>query len=509
MKNTSFFKTLTLFAAFALVSAVSVHAETWSYEFEKPAPFTSNGTESLDGISWTLDGDGGFLGWDGNTNKGQQFGSSGNPYTSLSLSTSDFVGTINSVVVNAATASKGVAFMSLTVGGAPFGSEQSLTSESADYTFSGSAAGEIVISMTQTSSKALYIKSITVDYTPGVVAVVRPVATPAAGFYTEAQNVTLTCATEGATIRYTLDGKEPTATSTEYTAPIAISKTTTLKAIAIKGEDISSVLTAEYEFPAVYENIAALMSASPEKGTKILISGTVTVTYQNGSYLYVSDNTGAMLIYGYNIGTFANGDTFTGLSGEVDIFYAALQIKDPELPAPGKGGKIEPAEMKPEDITKEDVHSYIILRGVETPADLTLSEDSRDGEIVSGSGTLALYNNYKFDFTLKAGVKYDMVAIVGYREDDKGARVQLYPITVTESAGSAVRPVSVKGVEAYSADGVLYVSAAVGDRIEVYSLLGSLLYNAPAADAVTAIEGLPQSVVIVRVGRAATKVVVR
>ena len=360
-----------------------------------------------------------------------------------------------------------------------------------------------------TESTQLRIVSITVTYTLGEVAVERPVATPAAGFYTEAQNVTLTCATEGATIYYTLDGKEPTAASTEYTAPIAISKTTTLKAIALKGEDISSVLTAEYEFPAVYENIAALMSASLEDGVKVLISGAVTVTYQNGGFLYVADNTGAALIYGFDLGEFVNGDTFTGIVGTTKNYNGALQLTDPELPAPGKGGKIEPAEMKPEDITKEDVHRYIVLRGIETPADLTLSEDSRDGEIVSGSGTLALYNNYKFDFTFKAGVKYDMVAIVGYREDDKGARVQLYPITVTESAGSAVRPVSVKSVEAYSADGVLYVSAAVGERIEVYSLLGSLLYNAPAADAVTAIEGLPQSVVIVRVGRAATKVVVR
>ncbi len=358
-------------------------------------------------------------------------------------------------------------------------------------------------------STQLRIVSITVTYTPGEVAVARPVATPPAGFYTEAQSVALTCATEGAEIYYTLDGTEPDATKTRYTAAVSIDKNTTLKAVAVKGQDVSSVLTAEYTFPVVCENIAAFMSASLERGTKLLISGTVTVTYQNGSYLYVADNTGAALIYGSGLGSFTNGDTFIGLVGTVDIFNGAPQLKDPILPEKGTGSKIEPSVMKPEDVDKADMHRYILLRGVETAADLTLDSENRNGEILSGSTSLSLFNNYKLGLTLRAGVKYDMVAIVGYREKDGEATVQLYPISVTESTGSALRPVNAKSVEAYSSDGVLYVSASVGDRIEVYSLLGSQLYNATATDAVTAIGDLPQSIVIVRVGSAATKVVVR
>lgn len=41
-------------------------------------------------------------------------------------------------------------------------------------------------------------------------------------FYDTAQTVTLTCTTPGSTIRYTLDGSDPTETSTAYSAPISI-----------------------------------------------------------------------------------------------------------------------------------------------------------------------------------------------------------------------------------------------------------------------------------------------
>ena len=73
---------------------------------------------------------------------------------------------------------------------------------------------------------------------------------PNRGFYDTPVQVAITTATEGATIRYTLDGSTPTASSgTVYTAPITVSQTTTLRAAAFKtGFDPTDVDTHTYIF---------------------------------------------------------------------------------------------------------------------------------------------------------------------------------------------------------------------------------------------------------------------
>ena len=72
------------------------------------------------------------------------------------------------------------------------------------------------------------------------------------GYYSSTQNVEITCATEGATIHYTLNGSEPTENSTTYSSAIAISETTTIKAIAVKENYTnSSVASATYNIVTV------------------------------------------------------------------------------------------------------------------------------------------------------------------------------------------------------------------------------------------------------------------
>ena len=85
--------------------------------------------------------------------------------------------------------------------------------------------------------------------------VVEPVIVPGSCLFSPSTNVTITCATSGATIHYTLDGSEPTSSSSVYSAPIAISATTTIKARAFAAnKEASDVVFATYtlgEPPAV------------------------------------------------------------------------------------------------------------------------------------------------------------------------------------------------------------------------------------------------------------------
>lgn len=68
-----------------------------------------------------------------------------------------------------------------------------------------------------------------------------PAFSVARGFYDLSQNVALTTTTVGATIRYTTNGAAPTSTTgTVYTAPVAVTATTILRAAAYKTGAISS-----------------------------------------------------------------------------------------------------------------------------------------------------------------------------------------------------------------------------------------------------------------------------
>ncbi len=76
--------------------------------------------------------------------------------------------------------------------------------------------------------------------------VAAPTFSPAGGTYTSAQNVTISTTTAGATIYYTTDGSTPSSNSAVYSAPIAVSRYTVVKAIAVKDGVSSTVVTATY-----------------------------------------------------------------------------------------------------------------------------------------------------------------------------------------------------------------------------------------------------------------------
>lgn len=85
----------------------------------------------------------------------------------------------------------------------------------------------------------------TATYTLTTVA--PPVFSPPGGVFNGPVNVTLTCSTDGAVIRYTIDGSDPTETSAEYTNTITVNATGQIKARAyVAGKVPSEVSSASF-----------------------------------------------------------------------------------------------------------------------------------------------------------------------------------------------------------------------------------------------------------------------
>ena len=110
------------------------------------------------------------------------------------------------------------------------------------------------------------------------------------GTYTTVQTVIISCATSGASIRYTTNGSDPSELSTLYSSPIAVSSTTTLKAKAFKTNyKPSSTATAAYtmNFPSV-----ATPSFSPAGGTYTSVqSVSISCATSGASISYTTNGT--------------------------------------------------------------------------------------------------------------------------------------------------------------------------------------------------------------------------
>ncbi len=148
---------------------------------------------------------------------------------------------VSSVVVTLTDSSPGATIYYTTDGSTP-------TTASTQYTGP--------ISVTQiTTIRAIAVAP---DYAPSAVAsatytiqVAIPTFSVPAGTYSQPQSVTLSDTTSGATIYYTTDGSTPTTSSTRYTGAIAVTRTTTVKAMAAKAGMVdSAVATATYTLQA-------------------------------------------------------------------------------------------------------------------------------------------------------------------------------------------------------------------------------------------------------------------
>ena len=312
--------------------------------------------------------------------------------------------------------------------------------------------------------------------------VLAPTFSVAAGTYYTPFNVELKCGTGGASIYYTLDGSAPSASSKLYSAPIAINATTTIKAIAIKGDKSSEVAEAAYVIGAPTEvaNIAAYLDVDDEEVVKF--TNPVTVLAQNGNSLYVKDATGYALIYGATGQTYKNGDVIpAGFIGTKTPYNG-----QPELAAPLSGfqaassnSPIEPEVIQVADVDADLFAHYVLIKG----ANLTWNTETVTAStITDNSGTALAYSGMGgFSKSTDATKTYDVYAVIGsywtqaMQSAGEPVKYRVLPIKLVDPNTGDEPVEGVKDIAAFAALADNTVSAIAGD-VTAYYVNGSNLY---------------------------------
>lgn len=182
-------------------------------------------------------------------------------------------------------------------------------------------------------------------------------------------------------------------------------------------------------------NISALIEANKDLKNNTTsesvfeFTNPVTAIYQNGQNLYVSDNSGYMLIFGSTTNTYKNGDVIpAGLAGNYKMHNGLPElILAPASLKPGTAGTaVEPLVGDVDDPAAEGLNSYVVFK------DVTVTAGSgKNFTISQGSLSVAGYNT--FNITIPEGDHLNVVGFVSYYNN-----VQILPVEITSATGQEV-----------------------------------------------------------------------
>ncbi len=153
-------------------------------------------------------------------------------------------------------------------------------------------SGSVKITVTRTSGPNSVLSGLFFDAsttvteapaTPTPVVIAAPVISPNGGTFTSSVNVSLSSATSGASIRYTIDGSTPTVSSTLYSAPFTLSATATVKAIAFASGTNSVISSATFTKATVVTPPPTTPTTNPNQALFVQTDSSTKGTW-NGVY---------------------------------------------------------------------------------------------------------------------------------------------------------------------------------------------------------------------------------
>lgn len=149
----------------------------------------------------------------------------------------------------------------------------------------------------------------------------------------------------------------------------------------------------------------------------------LSVTYANGSNLWVTDGTDGMLIFqrgGFST-AYTNGTVFAkGIKGQYTVYNNTIELTEPVLTETTEGATIDPKQIEIAGISADNQNQFVIIK------DAVLNVKNETFADAAGN-TVDMYDK-KF-CTVPADGTYDVVGIVsyyGYSEAE--AATQVYPL---------------------------------------------------------------------------------
>lgn len=169
--------------------------------------------------------------------------------------------------------------ITLSEGGTTTAVSYAVRYEVKDFCWEGSAQ---TVTIEKTNSMCWHFRSFTVEYEADETRAHLPSIKGDDALFISSRTITIDSDQPGATFYYTTDGSTPTTASTRYTKPFTVSKTTTVKAIAVvSGLKNSAVATATFEKIHVREGITDLIANAEASITEYVRLNNAVVTWVN------------------------------------------------------------------------------------------------------------------------------------------------------------------------------------------------------------------------------------
>ena len=308
------------------------------------------------------------------------------------------------------------------------------TSEPGDYAPDGklgiwanSGAAQVVFTATNFQVRATKI-TVSVG---GDVGLMAPRITPAAGEYHSNVEVSMACSTPGAKIYYTTNGNTPTTGSTLYTAPFSIpfelGTSVVVKAISEKDGEVSSVVSATYEFTEA-PSFGWGDMFNTNDNTNVTFTYPSTVLWQSGSTMYCKDETGFGLVYQSTGHTYQIGDIIpAGFGGSKTTYNGKPELQGPKgFQAAAGNVHVDAEVITPSQVDEAHWAHYVLLKGV------VAAPSGNGGTFTATDGSSCTYFTNTFGVAAPTdGQPHDVYGIVAAYRDV----YQILPIEFDKEPG--------------------------------------------------------------------------